>query len=114
MYLEQISHDENLITGQNPWSTWLVAETVVKQLGYTPKYREVTSEENAVKILNTFKREGKQKAKKMIDEICIVQNKPVARILIAKHSIMAIMQGNFGDFYNLLALTSYAKRKMIK
>lgn len=111
LYLEQVSHDENLITGQNPWSTWLVAETVVEQLGCTPKYREKTPEENAVKILNTFNREGKQEAKKMIDEICIVQNKPVARILIAKHSIMAIMQGNFGDFYNLLALTSYAKKK---
>jgi len=33
MYLDKISHDKNLVTGQNPWSVWSVAETVIKQLG---------------------------------------------------------------------------------
>lgn len=72
MYLEQVSHDNNLITGQNPWSTWLVAETMIKQLGYTPKHREITGEENAIKVLNTFEKEGKNEAKKLIDQICII------------------------------------------
>ncbi len=31
MYLEKVSHDMNLITGQNPWSTWKVAKSMIKQ-----------------------------------------------------------------------------------
>ena len=46
IYLENISHDKNIVTGQNPWSTWVLAETMIKQLGYTPKYREITGESN--------------------------------------------------------------------
>ncbi len=67
MYLEQISHDGNLITGQNPWSTWKLAETMVAQLGYTPKNRAVTAEENAVRILQAYTTHGSQKAKNLID-----------------------------------------------
>ena len=63
MYLNKVSHDKNLVTGQNPWSTWKFAETMVKQLGYTPKPREITPEENAVKILETYEKYGSKKAK---------------------------------------------------
>ena len=52
MYLEQVSHDRNLITGQNPWSTWKVAEKMIAQMGYTPKKRIRTAEENAEAILS--------------------------------------------------------------
>ncbi|MGD1947846.1 MAG: type 1 glutamine amidotransferase domain-containing protein [Croceivirga sp.] len=52
-YLEHISHEKNLVTGQNPWSTWKMAETMIEEMGYTPKYRKLTAEENTVTELKT-------------------------------------------------------------
>ncbi len=111
IYLNKISHDNNLITGQNPWSTWSVAEHMVEQLGYTPKYREITGEENAIKVLELYEAEGSEKAKALIEQIVAVENKPLFRILIAKHGIVAAMQGKLGKFFSLIGLTSYAKSK---
>ena len=110
MYLEQISHDNNLVTGQNPWSTWKLAETMVKQMGYTPKYREITAEENAVQVLEMYEKQGSQKAKELIDEMYKAKNMPIARILIAKHSVMAAMKGEPGQFFAIVGLTSHAKQ----
>ena len=110
MYLEQVSHDKNLITGQNPWSTWKLAESMIKQLGYTPKLRKLTDEENAVDIIALYKTQGKTKAKQMIEKLLIKEQKPVNRVLIAKHGIIAAMQGNIGDFSGLISLVSYAKK----
>ncbi|MBL0682947.1 type 1 glutamine amidotransferase domain-containing protein [Aquimarina mytili] len=109
MYLEKISHDKNLITGQNPWSTWKLAEHMVKQLGYTPKYRERTDEENAVQVLSAYKTNGKQKAKQMIETLLVKEKKPVNRVLIAKHGIIAAMKGEVGQFFNMIGLVSFAK-----
>ncbi len=110
MYLEKVSHDKNLITGQNPWSTWFLAESMIKQLGYTPKYRAITDEENAVKVLSTFHTNGKEKAKKIIEKLIIMENKPVNITLIAKHSIVAAMKGELGNFFDLLELTSFTEK----
>lgn len=110
MYLEKVSHDKNLITGQNPWSTWTVAETMIKQLGYIPKYREITDEEYAVNVLTVYKSQGKEKAKAMIEKLLVQENKPVNRMLIAKHAIVGAMKGEIGDFFNMLGLASFAKK----
>nr|WP_298789765.1 type 1 glutamine amidotransferase domain-containing protein [uncultured Allomuricauda sp.] len=109
MYLDNVSHDSNLITGQNPWSTWHVAEQMVQQLGYTPKYREITAEENTVKVLLAYEKQGKKEAKKMIEDL-FSENKPIDRILLAKHSIISVMKGQLGDFPSLISLVSYAKK----
>lgn len=114
MYLENISEDKNLITGQNPWSTWSLAESMIKQMGKVPKYREVTGEENAVKVLKTFKNFGKQKAKNKIKEMLLIENKPIDRLLIAKHSIIAAMKGDLTDFFNIIGLVSCVKKHEIK
>ncbi|WP_299156399.1 type 1 glutamine amidotransferase domain-containing protein [uncultured Tenacibaculum sp.] len=111
MYLETISHDNNLITGQNPWSTWKLAETMIKQLGYMPKYRENTGEENAGKVLLVYEKEGSKKAKELIDKLIIQEKKQVDRLLMASHSVMAAMKGDIGQFFGLLGLTSYTKSK---
>jgi len=111
MYLENISHDDNLITGQNPWSTWSLAETMISQLGYKPKYREITAEENAVKILMVYESYGSKKAKEGLDKMITVDHKPIARELIAMHSIVAVMDGKVGRFFDIVGLTSYAKSK---
>lgn len=111
MYLENVSHDNNLVTGQNPWSTWKLAETMVTQLGHTPKYRAITGEENAVQILEVFETEGSKKAKELIAAMSTANDQPIARELIAIHSIMAAMKGQPGKFVSLINLTSYAKGK---
>ena len=110
MYLENVSHDQNLITGQNPWSTWKLAEKMIAQLGYSPKPRKITAEENAVAILKIYEQEGSKKAKALLREMTINEKKEIARILIAKHSIVAAMQGDIGCFFGLVRLTSYAKK----
>lgn len=110
MYLEQISHDNNLITGQNPWSTWTLAETMIKQLGYIPKERTITAEENAVEILSIYHAQGAQKAKEAIKKMIQSENKKVNRVLIASHSIIAAMQGHIGQFYDLISLVKYTKK----
>jgi len=110
MYLKKVSHDQNLITGQNPWSTWSLAETMIKQLGYVPKFREVTDEENAVTILSIYKAGDKTKAKKMIEQMIIKEEKPLNRVLIAKHGIVAAMKGEIGSFMDLITLVSFAKK----
>ncbi|KZS42409.1 glutamine amidotransferase [Aquimarina aggregata] len=111
MYLENISHDNNLVTGQNPWSTWILAETMIKQLGYTPKYREITAEENAIRVLQMYEDHGVDKAKQLIEQICEIDRKPLARQLLAMHSVVGVMRGDISRFYNLIGLTAYAKKK---
>lgn len=110
MYLNNVSHDQNIITGQNPWSTWGMAETMIKQMGYTPKYREITDEENAVEVLTIYETQGLDKAKEKLEAMIVTQQKPVKRVLIAAHSIMAVMQTDLGKFTDMVSLTKYAKK----
>ncbi|WP_298421123.1 type 1 glutamine amidotransferase domain-containing protein [uncultured Kordia sp.] len=109
MYLETVSQDDNIITGQNPWSTWKLAETMVKQLGYQPKYREITGEENAGKVLLTYEKDGAEKAKELIQKLMIQDKQPLDRTLIASHCAIAVMKGEIGRFFGLIGLTSHAK-----
>lgn len=114
MYLEQVSHDKNLVTGQNPWSTWKLAETMILQMGYKPKPREITAEENAVRVLQEYENHGSQKAKALIEQMYTVEHKNISILLIAKHSVMAIMKGEPGRFFSIVGLTSHAKNIMSK
>ncbi|MEP2935463.1 MAG: type 1 glutamine amidotransferase domain-containing protein [Gilvibacter sp.] len=109
MYLENISHDNNLVTGQNPWSTWRMAETIIRQMGYTPKYREITDEENAVTVLTVYENQGLEKAKEKLEYMVVTEKKPVKRVLIAAHSMMGVMQADLGRFYDMVSLTKFAK-----
>ena len=110
MYLEKVSHDKNLITGQNPWSTWALAENMIKELGYTPKHRTITAEENSLKILLIYKKEGKQEAKKMIEKMLFNEKKPIDRMLLAQHTMVAAMKGEVSSFFDILALVSFTKK----
>jgi putative intracellular protease/amidase len=109
MYLENISHDHNLITGQNPWSVWILAETIVKQLGYTPKSRTITAEENAIKILYSYETKGNETTRAVIKNITEEQNQSISRALLIDHSAISILQGNIEKFYDLLRLAAYIK-----
>lgn len=110
MYLEKISHDNNLITGQNPWSTWVLAEAMISQLGYVPKPRAATGDENAVEVLGVYHAEGSEKAKELMELMIIHEQKPLNRALIASHSLIAAMKGELGHFSRMIGLVSYAKK----
>ena len=110
MYLEHISHEKNLVTGQNPWSTWKMAETMIEEMGYAPKHRIITAEENAVEVLKAYEMAGADKAKALIKRMCREEHLEIERVLIAKHSIIAAMKGDIGRSFGLVRLTSYAKK----
>jgi putative intracellular protease/amidase len=108
LYLNKVSKSENLVTGQNPWSTWAVAEGVIEQLGYNPKAREITAEENSVQVLEVYENEGFDKAKTLISLYCAEQITPVDRELLAVHSLLAAYQLDLGKFVNLIRLLKYS------
>ncbi|GCC53490.1 type 1 glutamine amidotransferase domain-containing protein [Chryseotalea sanaruensis] len=108
MYLNKVSKDGNLITGQNPWSTWQVAELVIEQMGYKPKQRIITTEENSISVLETFEAEGYSQAKVAIDRFCTRDAMSIDRQLIAMHSIVAAMQFDLIRAVKLTRLLSYS------
>jgi hypothetical protein len=108
MYLNRVSRNGNLVTGQNPWSTWKVAEGMIEQMGFTPKRRATTSEENTIAILEVYETDGYKKAKEAIDERCSADILSVDRRLLAMHSIVAAMQFEMVKAINLIRLLSYS------
>lgn len=109
MYLEQISQDEKLVTGQNPWSVWALSEAMIEQLGYAPKQRKLTSEEYAVQVLYTYKTKGLEQASDLIKELSTNKQYSLSRALLIDHSMVAIIQGDFGTYKDIMSLVSYAK-----
>jgi putative intracellular protease/amidase len=109
MYLNKVSKDGNLITGQNPWSTWTVAEAIIEQLGYKPKPREITGEENAVQVLKLYETKGYTQAKSMYDELSFAKNMPIDRELLAVHSLLAAYRLHMIKAVNLIRLLRYGK-----
>ena len=108
MYLENVIHDKNIITGQNPWSTWKLAETMVSQMGYEPKKRIITGEENAIKVLGSFEEDGYKNAKALISEL-ETRELEMNRTLIAMHGIVSVMQWKIGKTIQLIRLLKHAK-----
>ncbi len=103
LYLQNVAVDGNLITGQNPWSTWAVAETVIKKLGYAPVKRELTDEENSILVLNTYHSEGYHAAQERLSSH-IEKGNPISHELIAVHSIVVVMQWEIGKAVDMIRL----------
>jgi putative intracellular protease/amidase len=110
LYLENVVTDGNLITGQNPWSTWALAESMIKALGYTPKPRPITAEENSVAILNLYAQSGYDRAKLLLEQN-LNEGTPINRELLAVHSIISTMQWKLGTTIDLIRILAYAKSK---
>jgi putative intracellular protease/amidase len=108
MYLNKVSKDGNLVTGQNPWSTWEVAESVIEQMGYVPKQRIITTEENTTSVLEKLEAHGYIQAKVAIDNFCKHDVMSVDRRLIAMHGIVAAMDFDLKKALNLTRLLSYS------
>jgi len=108
VYLNNMVQDGNLVTGQNPWSVWSVAESMIEQLGYLPVQRQITAEENAINILITYENEGIQQAKVKITSILSNKEQSFDKILFAIHAIVYAMQWEIGKSIDMLRLLSFA------
>lgn len=99
MYLDSTVIDGRIITGQNPWSTWSTAEAMVRALGHEPAMRAPGRDEQAVKVLAAYRRDG-------IDAACRVRHAhPDAdKHLLLMHALVAAMQGRLGEAWQLQAL----------
>ncbi|MDZ4348848.1 MAG: type 1 glutamine amidotransferase domain-containing protein [Xanthomonadaceae bacterium] len=99
MYLDHSIVDGHLVTGQNPWSTWSVAESMVQALGNTPVARSLTAEEHSVRLLAIYRRDGLPAA------LAARSQGPRAdKRLLLLHSLIAAMQWQAVDAYRLLRL----------
>ncbi|MEL7146021.1 MAG: hypothetical protein AAFO69_06610 [Bacteroidota bacterium] len=98
------------MTGQNPWSTWKLAETMIKQMGYEPKPRIITPEENAIEVLSTFQKHGYDKAHERISKMALPHIQ-INRVLLAQHSIVAAMQWKLLNSFRLIKLLKFARDK---
>ena len=103
-YLEQVSNDDRLITGQNPWSVWSLADTTIRELGYEPVAREITAEENSVSVLRAYEVEGFTAAHTLLRQFQVEPGQSVDRLLIAMHGIVAIMDWQLIKLVQLLRL----------
>lgn len=104
-FLDQVTQDGKLITGQNPWSVWTMAELVIKELGYEPKPRVRTPEEYSVELLLTYQQFGLEAAKEQLKQ----QPKSYQQILLLMHSIMAFIQFDISKGLDIMSLSADLK-----
>jgi putative intracellular protease/amidase len=98
-FLDHTVVDGRLVTGQNPWSTWSVAEGMIRALGFEPVPREPTLEERAVEVLAAFHRDGAEAATAVRDGMGSIDKR-----LVLMHALVAIMEGRLGEAYRLQQL----------
>lgn len=104
-YLEKVTQDGKLITGQNPWSVWAMSELVIKELGYEPKARVRTPEEFSVELLQIYEKHGLATAKEELR----TQPESYQQVLIVMHAFMAFMQYEIGKGMEVLSLAKELK-----
>ena len=99
MYLDNTVVDGRLVTGQNPWSTWSVAEAMVRALGHEPVARGVTAEEVSVGLLATYHAAG-------LDEAVArkLAGPRADKQLLLMHAVVAAMQGRLRETWELQRL----------
>ncbi len=98
-YLDYTVVDGRLVTGQNPWSTWSVAEGMIRALGHQPVARKMTREERGVAVVAAFHREGTDAAASVRDQMGGTDKR-----LVLMHAVIAVMEGRLGEAYRLQLL----------
>jgi putative intracellular protease/amidase len=102
MYLAHVVRDGNLITGQNPWSSWQVAEQMVQAMGYQPVSRTTTAEEVSVEIIKRYRTQGWSAA------VAGLRSLPAAdKKLIVLHAFVAAKQGEIAYAWGLARLAKH-------
>ncbi|MEW5250390.1 type 1 glutamine amidotransferase domain-containing protein [Microbulbifer discodermiae] len=109
-YLEQVSVDGQLITGQNPWSTWQTVERMVEAMGYTPVPRQVTPAEYTVELLLAYEQGGFAQAAQKLQQLNSDQGTEIDRRLLAMHGVVAAMRWELGKTLDLLRLLRRSKK----
>jgi len=104
-YLELVVRDGQIISGQNPWSVWTLAEATVEALGYEPVARVRTAEEHAVDLLAVYEQQGYQAA---IDRLS-QSAKNYERVLVLMHGVLAFMKFELIKGWDMLMLTQKIK-----
>lgn len=104
-YLRQTVRDRQLITGQNPWSVWAVAEEVITALGYTPKKRPFTPEEHSVQLLLTYEHQGLSTAQNWL-----AAKRNYDSRLLAMHGLVAAMKLDVNKALHLFSLAEASRR----
>lgn len=99
MYLQHVVRDGRLVTGQNPWSTWAVAEGMIAALGHRPVARAPTPEELSVQVLGAYARAGLDAARKEQ-----AARPGFDKMLILMHAVVAAMQWRPVDAFQLQRL----------
>lgn len=107
-YLENVALAEGLVTGQNPWSVYATAETMVQQLGYLPVPRRATGNENSVEVLMQYHLLGKVSAREVMDAL-LTSGEELNRNLIIMHGLLAVMRWRLKSGLELLVLAQHAK-----
>lgn len=99
LYLDHSVVDGRLVTGQNPWSTWSVAEAMVRALGQVPVARALTREERSVALLAIHHRSG-------IDAALLAKRagRSSDKRLLLMHALIAAMQWRPGEAWSLQRL----------
>ena len=107
LYLNQVSADNRLISGQNPWSSWNVTEAMVGALGYAPAPRTITEAEKTVEMLLAYESKGHGAASEAL-QIFLQQTKgdgeAIDRRLLAMHAIVAAMMGELKKALDIVRL----------
>lgn len=100
-YIDNTIVDGRLVTGQNAWSTWTVAEAMIAALGHQPVPRARTAEEISVKLLATYYRDGLAAAR--AEQAALPR---FDKMLVLMHSVVAAMQWRAADAVNLQRLAN--------
>lgn len=98
-YLAHTVSDGRLVTGQNPWSTWSMAEAMVRALGHQPVVRAPSPEELANDILATYHADGLEAA---LSERNSKAGRDKRHILL--HALIALMDGQLMRAYEIQRL----------
>ncbi len=107
-YLEMVVRDNYLITGQNPWSVWLLAEETVKHLGYEPLPRTLTAEEHSVALLQLYQARGLSAAETMVQTSAV----EFSGQLVLLHAFVAFMSGEIFDMFALILLADSLRAEL--
>lgn len=104
-YLEQVVRDGQIISGQNPWSVWSVAEQTIKALGYQPVARERTAEEYSIDLLSFYEKNGYSASV----EVLKTQASRYERVIILMHGVLAFMKFEISKGIDLLRIVQKIK-----
>ena len=77
---------------------------MVQELGYQPIPRKLSAEENTITVLSTYHTRGKTAAQTQLTQLQAQDPLAVDRLLLAMHSVVALMEFELTKVIDLIAL----------